>query len=605
MKLHFGIIIFFLFIASLASAQQVATPTFDPDGGTLVAIRRVRVHCATPGAIVRYTSNGLEPTEADPVVPPETHVTLDAGCTLKAKAFKAGMEPSETKSAIFTVRVYPLLCMPDGGLCAEPVMLASEPSSTIYYTLDGSEPGPGSPSVPTGGRILVDHPATLKAIAYKDGLLPSYVKTAQYSFRNPVILHVRADGSDQSSGLSWQEAKQTIQAAIDSAVAGDEVWVAAGTYSNVTLRHGIKLYGGFAGWESGRGQRDYLANRTVIDGGGLYRGVVSISRAGSTTVIDGFTIQHGGDSYGNGISGSLASPTIRNNLIANNQGHGLSLNGTPDSFLIANTVITRCEYSAIYLWHSQAGNMANDGLIINNVVVGNLPNSGIAAYRMGARVSNNAIIFNERGVTQYDGGRLTMDHNCVFGNTQYDYSDSNVNGEFPHPTDINVDPLFQDMANGDYRLRWDSPCIDAGTNEGAPTTDIEGRVRPMDGNHDGIAIADIGAYESPMPVAVDVLHDTIRLQPNKLVQVAILSDPVFNALSVDPKTVVFGSGNAKEVHGRGHPEDVNGDGLTDLLFHFSCAESGIVPGYQTVFLQGKLMSGEDIVGADGVMGIPR
>ncbi|HET6453922.1 MAG TPA: choice-of-anchor Q domain-containing protein, partial [Armatimonadota bacterium] len=175
----------------------------------------------------------------------------------------------------------------------------------------------------------------------------------------------------------------------------------------------------------------------------------------------------------------------------------------------------------------------------------------------------------------------------------------------PHPTDINVDPLFQDMANGDYRLRWDSPCIDAGTNEGAPTTDIEGRVRPMDGNHDGIAIADIGAYESPMPVAVDVLHDTIRLQPNKLVQVAILSDPVFNALSVDPKTVVFGSGNAKEVHGRGHPEDVNGDGLTDLLFHFSCAESGIVPGYQTVFLQGKLMSGEDIVGADGVMGIPR
>ncbi|HET6455822.1 MAG TPA: chitobiase/beta-hexosaminidase C-terminal domain-containing protein, partial [Armatimonadota bacterium] len=210
MRLRFGIIIFILFIASLASAQQVATPTFDPDGGTLVAIRRVLVHCATPGAIVRYTSNGLEPTEADPVVPPETHVTLDAGCTLKAKAFKAGMEPSETKSAIFTVRVYPLLCMPDGGLCAEPVMLASEPSSTIYYTLDGSEPGPGSPSVPTGGRILVDHPATLKAIAYKDGLLPSYVKTAQYSFRNPVILHVRADGSDQSSGLSWQEAKQTI-----------------------------------------------------------------------------------------------------------------------------------------------------------------------------------------------------------------------------------------------------------------------------------------------------------------------------------------------------------------------------------------------------------
>ena len=206
--------------------------------------------------------------------------------------------------------------------------------------------------------------------------------------------------------------------------------------------------------------------------------------------------------------------------------------------------------------------------------------------------------FNTNGMNVVcTSGVPVTDRNCVFGNGR-DYL-----MPYPHQTDINVDPLFRDMANGDYRLSMDSPCIDAGTNEGAPATDIEGSVRPMDGNHDGLAIADIGAYESPMPVAVDILMDSIRLQPNKLVQVAILSDPVFDALRVDPMTVVFGPGQAKEIHGQGHRADVNADGLTDMLFHFSCAESGIVPGYQTVNLVGKLVSGEDIIGSDGVTGI--
>src|SRR5439155_23846670 len=61
---------------------------------------------------------------------------------------------------------------------------------------------------------------------------------------------------------------------------------------------------------------------------------------------------------------------------------------------------------------------------------------------------------------------------------------------------ISGNPSFVNRLN-DFRLRVDSPAIDAGTNSAPllPQKDFSGQPRIVDGNDDGTAVIDMGAYE--------------------------------------------------------------------------------------------------------------
>jgi hypothetical protein len=70
------------------------------------------------------------------------------------------------------------------------------------------------------------------------------------------------------------------------------------------------------------------------------------------------------------------------------------------------------------------------------------------------------------------------------------------------PTTIDADPLFANQAAGDYHLTLGSPSIDSGDPNTAslPTDDFDGALRPVDGNGDGKARRDMGAFEyQPKP----------------------------------------------------------------------------------------------------------
>lgn len=62
-------------------------------------------------------------------------------------------------------------------------------------------------------------------------------------------------------------------------------------------------------------------------------------------------------------------------------------------------------------------------------------------------------------------------------------------------------PGFFDEPADNYRLTNDSPCVDTHTNAPNVKPDYDGVPRPLDGNYDGIAEVDIGAFEYVHPAA--------------------------------------------------------------------------------------------------------
>ena len=75
------------------------------------------------------------------------------------------------------------------------------------------------------------------------------------------VHYVDADSTNATAPYtSWATASTTIQAAINAASSGDEVWVADGTYHEGISLTSVSVYGGFTGAETAKDQRNWHTN---------------------------------------------------------------------------------------------------------------------------------------------------------------------------------------------------------------------------------------------------------------------------------------------------------------------------------------------------------
>jgi hypothetical protein len=96
---------------------------------------------------------------------------------------------------------------------------------------------------------------------------------------------------------------------------------------------------------------------------------------------------------------------------------------------------------------------------------------------------------------------------------------------------------------------------------------------------------------NPVSIATDSQVNLKRRQ----VPVSIFSTADFDATSIEPDSVCFGTTepggrNCRESHGRGHTQDVNGDGRPDMLLHFLLDESNIAADTTEVCVAGHTRS---------------
>ena len=138
-------------------------------------------------------------------------------------------------------------------------------------------------------------------------------------------------------------------------------------------------------------------------------------------------------------------------------------------------------------------------------------------------------------------------------------------------------------------------------------TDQRGVARPQDGDGDGVSKCDIGAYEYEIPVIAVGLDIKPHGYPNSVnprsrgvIPVAILGSDTFDVADVDVTTLAFGPSGASIAHMHGHLQDVNFDGITDLVAHYRTRETGIACGDESATLTGETLGGQPFEGTDSI-----
>ncbi|KAA6438977.1 T9SS type A sorting domain-containing protein [Dyadobacter flavalbus] len=289
------------------------------------------------------------------------------------------------------------------------------------------------------------------------------------------IIYVNPAASGSNDGSSWDNAYTSLSTALASAMNGDEIWVKKGVYKPSTLfdangngvtepqeatfkiPSGVALYGGFAGTEVNRNDRNFLTNITIlsgdidnndlnpdgnsiaentgqINGNNAYH-VIYTSNVSAATRLDGFVVtagramspavitdanQDGGGWY-NQLSGAInaSSPTIVNSTFQGNyaasEGGAFFCNSAPTGGAVIS-LIENCRFIA------NKSNVAGGAINIGSFNAGNYQpkirrsefreneafRRGGAIYLVGDHAVLDSVCFRSNKVTAVSPDNSTL-----------------------------------------------------------------------------------------------------------------------------------------------------------------------------------------------------
>ena len=295
------------------------------------------------------------------------------------------------------------------------------------------------------------------------------------------IHYVRSGGT--GNGLSWNSSSGNLQSTINSCVAGDQVWVAQGTYQPTiggffSMKEGVIILGGFPNAANPSiSDRNNGIFPTILMGNGsnvIKNFFSSATPMTTASILDGFTITGGLSPTGAGINNWYASPTFRNLIITGNlaSSNGGGVNNSYCSPIFINVLIHHNTCSAITSGVLSGGggvyDIGGSPIFINTTIADNHAandGGGIINQQSPAQFTN-CILYGNTAPINPDSSNYSSNPtftNCVrvgcilsvsyFPFTTFDYQMGVDGGD-----NIDADPLFMP----DYSLQSNSPAINAG-----------------------------------------------------------------------------------------------------------------------------------------------
>lgn len=360
------------------------------------------------------------------------------------------------------------------------------------------------------------------------------------------IIYVDWRAIGTNIGTSWANAYTDLQSALARAAIGcsSQIWVAHGTYdpgrladTSFVIPAGVSVYGGFAGYETIRDQRNPKKYQTILTGAADAERNSTVVRMGNNSILDGFTIT-GADEYG--IYGSGADFTIENCTVEKNNSYGIrSLNsnvtvkwceirdnrddgirhdGSGVILAVENCRMLRNRGHGIFCQNStpivrnsimsesdlsEAGNAGIRILnpryspVLHNNTFAHNRNVGVSFTDNGTvndpngkdwpDVQNCILWHNNKGQSQFTGfSRQSVYYSCI-----YDPNDPEGNLTPDVNYNFSANPKFAYLDPNNVRIVYDSPCKDAGNPYLSydEQVDMDRRERMY-----GAAV-DMGAYE--------------------------------------------------------------------------------------------------------------